>query len=264
VTHSARAFLALMACVAAVQPARAAEVACRFENDVVVIPAEVLGVSGDYILDTATPHTQLGDTQAQAEGFEGKAQVGEIRMAGVVLVAQPVAIADIDMRTGALPTPIAGIIGVDALRSFVLEVSFAPCRVGLWPAGHPSTFRAETTLPLTWIAGRPTAQASVTDGALRLTGAFALGVGADTAVRVSDAAASAPGAAKPLELYPYGVLRPRLAGLTFAGAEERDLRAGLIAAEDPDLVGQIGAPILAHYRLRFDFPTGRLLLRRER
>jgi hypothetical protein len=31
-------------------------------------------------------------------------------------------------------------------------------------------------------------------------------------------------------------------------------------AEDPALAGQIGAPLLSRYRLRFDFPAGKLLL----
>jgi hypothetical protein len=31
-------------------------------------------------------------------------------------------------------------------------------------------------------------------------------------------------------------------------------------AEDPKLAGQIGAPFLSRYRLRFDFPAGRLEL----
>ena len=41
----------------------------RFEGGVIVVGAEVMGVPGDYILDTATPHTQLADSQAQTAGF---------------------------------------------------------------------------------------------------------------------------------------------------------------------------------------------------
>jgi hypothetical protein len=33
-----------------------------------------------------------------------------------------------------------------------------------------------------------------------------------------------------------------------------------MGAEDPALAGQLGAPFLSRYRLRFDFPAGRLLL----
>ena len=102
--------------------------------------------------------------------------------------------------------------------------------------------------------------AAASDGPHAFAGAFAPGTGADTGVRLSDAVARVARAAKPKELYPYGILRPRLRALSFAGALSRNLPAGLIKAEDPALIGQIGAPLLSHYRLRFDFPGGRLLL----
>lgn len=241
--------------------ARAGDVACWFENGVVVAPAQVLGVAGDFILDTASPQTLLAETQAQAAGYAQTELSGEVRMAGMHIDHRPVAVADLDLRTGALPTPIAGVIGADVLRDYVLDVRFFPCRIVLAEPRRARRFsKARTRLPLRWIAGRPTVVASVADGSTTLTGAFAPAIGADTAVRLSDAAASAPGAAKPRELYPAGVLRPRLAALSFAGQLSENLPAGLTAAEDPALTGLIGAPLLARYRLRFDFPAGRLLL----
>jgi len=259
VTRPALILSALLALAAG--PAAAGEAACWFENRVIVVGAEVMGVPGDYILDTATAHTVLGDSQAQTAGFAETALTGEVRLAGVVASGRPVAVEAIDLRTGALPTPIAGIIGADVLRGYVLDVSFAPCRVALRPAGQAPRFGPAQALPLTWVAGRPVTRASVSDGARALTGGFSPATGADTAVRLSDAVARAPGAAKPKELYPYGVLRPRLRALSFAGALSENLPAGLIPAEDPAIAGQIGAPLLARYRLRFDFPAGKLLLR---
>ena len=242
------------------QPARAGEAACWFENGVVVVPAQVMGVAGDFILDTATPHTELAETQAQGAGFAETTLAGEVRLAGLRLQGRPVAVADLDMRTGALPTPIAGVIGADVLRTYVLDVSFSPCRVALNTPGRAPRFRAQASLPIAWVADRPTVQATVSDGDRTLTARFTPGVGADRAVRLSDVKARAPGAAKLNELYPYGILKPRLHSLTFAGVASEDLAAGLIGAEDPELAGQIGAPFLARYRLRFDFPAGRLLL----
>ncbi len=169
-------------------------------------------------------------------------------------------VADIDLRTGALATPIAGVIGADVLRPYVLDVSFAPCRVALYPAGRAPRFRAVRSLRMSWVAGRPVVQATASDGARSLTAGFAPGVGADRAVRLSDVAADAPGAKKLIEVYPYGVLQPRLQSLAFAGDVARDLPSGLVHAEDPKLAGQIGAPFLSRYRLRFDFPAGRLRL----
>lgn len=121
--------LLALACALPASAAQAGEAACWFENGVVVVPASVMGVAGDYILDTATPRTQLAETQAQGAGFAETALTGEVRLAGLRLTGRPVAVADLDMRTGALPTPIAGVIGVDLLKAYVLDVSFAPCRV---------------------------------------------------------------------------------------------------------------------------------------
>jgi hypothetical protein len=258
VSRPAIALSAALALTAA--PALAGEAACWFEGGVVVVGAEVMGVPGDYILDTATPHTQLADSQAQTAGFAETALTGEVRLAGVVARNRPVAVTVLDLRTGALPTPVAGVIGADVLRDFVLDVSFAPCRVALWPAGRGPRFHAAKTLPMAWVAERPAVAAAVADGPHAVSGLFAPATGADTAVRISDAVAHVARAAKPKELYPYGVLRPRLRALSFAGALSENLPAGLLKAEDPALVGQIGAPLLSHYRLRFDFPASRLLL----
>lgn len=245
-------------------PALAGEAACWFENNVVVVPAEVMGVAGDYILDTATPHTILADSQAQTAGYAETALNGEVRLAGLTLRDRPVQVLAIDLRTGALPTPIAGVIGADVMRGFVLDVSFAPCRMALRPKA-PNRFVAQVRLPMAWLADRPVVRAAVADGPDAFVGAFAVAIGADTAVRLSDGLAKARTAkgaapAKPKELYPYGVLRPKLRALSFAGRLSENLPAGLIAAEDPALAGQIGAPLLAAYRLRFDFPRGELLL----
>ncbi|HRD28184.1 MAG TPA: hypothetical protein PLO65_07785, partial [Caulobacter sp.] len=48
--------------------ARAAEARCWFENGAVVIPAEIAGVAGDWLLDPSAPHTLLHETRAQMEG----------------------------------------------------------------------------------------------------------------------------------------------------------------------------------------------------
>ncbi len=241
-------------------PALAGEAACWFENGVVVVGAEVMGVAGDYILDTASPHTQLADSQAQTAGYAETSLTGEVRLAGVVARNRPVTVEGLDLRTGALPTPIAGVIGADVLRDYVVDVSFAPCRVALRPPGHAPKFPTATSLPLGWVADRPVVTAAVADGPHALTGAFTPGTGADTGLRLSDAVARVAHAARPKELYPYGVYRPHLRALSFAGALTENLPAGLMKAEDPALTGQIGAPILSRWRLRFDFPAGRLLL----
>jgi hypothetical protein len=248
------------AAAAAAQEAWAGESACWFENGVVVVPAEVLGVSGDYILDTGAARTVLAETQAQGAGYAETALTGEVALAGVRIADRPVIVQSIDVRTGLFPTPIAGVIGADVLKAYVVDLRFAPCRLSLYAAGRAPAFRAATALPLSWVAGVPAVTASVSDGPHVVSGPFALATGSDTALRVSDAVAAAPGAAKPRELYPYGVLRPRLRALSLAGQVAEHLPAGLLKTEDPALLGEIGAPVLWAWRVRFDFPAERLLL----
>lgn len=251
---------ALAAPLAAPLEARAGEAPCWFERGAVVVSAEVAGVVGDFILDTGAPRTILAETQAQAAGYEATDIAGEVSLAGVRSATLPMVVKDIDVRTGLFATPIAGIIGADALKPYVLDLRAGPCRVALYPAGHAPRFGSAMRLPLTWIAGVPTAEASASDGPHAFTGAFALATGSDTAARLSDAYAAAPGAAKPQELYPYGVLRPRLRALSFAGGIAEAVPAGLVKSPDPALAGEIGAPLLMAFRLRFDFPAGRLEL----
>jgi hypothetical protein len=216
-------------------------------------------VVGDYILDTGSPATQLAETQAQGAGYEETELMADLRLAGLTLAARPIAVADIDVRTGLLPTPIAGIIGADALKGLVLDVTPVPCRVGLWPAGKAPRLKPVRALPITWTAGQPTVPASVSDGVSGRAVALSVATGGDAPVRLSEALAGAPGASKPGELYPYGVLRPRLAALAFAGHVWRGLPAGLLKA-DAGVDGELGAPVLAGLTARFDLARGRLVL----
>jgi hypothetical protein len=245
-------------------PARAGETACLFEEGVLVVPASVAGLAGDYILDTATPATQLHETRAQTAGFADPAMVGDVELAGVRARGLTVAIVDLDLRTWNFPTPIAGVVGADVLRAYVVDVSLTPCRVRISSPGRAPPFRAGRILPITWKAGQPTVRAAVADGPSAWMGDFALATGSDTAVRLSDAVATAPGAEKPVELYPHGVLRPRLRALSFAGALSEQLPAGLVKAQADGPDGTLGAPVLAAWTLRFDFPAGRLLLGHEK
>jgi hypothetical protein len=242
------------------RPASAGETACWFENGVVVVAAEVAGVAGDYILDTGAPQTLLALTQAQGAGYAEPALTGDVVLAGRRTAGLSLAARGIDVRSGLFPTPIAGVIGADALKPYVVDLSFAPCRVALYDPARAPAFGPATVLPLHWIAGRPTAEATASDGPHLASGDFALATGSDTAVRLSEALARVRGAGKPRELYPYGLLRPRLRALSLGGQIAEQLPAGLIKPDDPGLAGEIGAPVLYAWRLRFDFPARRLLL----
>jgi hypothetical protein len=245
--------------LAGAHPSPAGGTACWFEQGVVVVSAEVAGIAGDFILDTAAPQTLIAETQAQSAGYEETQVTGEVRLAGRTIGGLGMAVKDLDVRTGLFATPIAGVIGADALKGYVVDLSFEPCRIALHPAGRAPALGRAMALPLTWVGGAPAVAASAADGPLVVTGAFVLATGSDTAVRLNDRLAGAPGAAKPPELYPYGQLRPRLRALSIAGDIVEDVPAGLIKA-DPAEAGEIGAPLLFAWRVRFDFPAGRVLL----
>lgn len=239
-------------------PAFAGEAACRFEAGVVVVPAVVAGIPGDYILDTGSARTQLHDTRARAEGIAGDALTSDVRLAGVTVAGLPVTIADLDVRTWNLPTATLGVIGVDALRGFVVDVEFSPCRVLISPPGRAPAFSGRT-LDLGWDLGRPTAEAAVSDDRHELTGRFVVATGSNVPVRLADDLAGAPGVTRVQELYPEGVWLARLPQLRFAGALGRDVAAGLMKPEG-EVAGVLGGWVLARFRLRFDFPSDRLVV----
>ncbi|RAK57979.1 hypothetical protein [Phenylobacterium deserti] len=254
---------ALTAATAAPAIARAGEVRCWLDNGVVVAAASVAGVAGDYVIDTGQAGSQLGETRAQSEGFDGKTVAGEVLLANERLGSHALAVTDLDLRTGALPTPVAGVLGADVLRGFVIDVRFAPCRLAVWPAGKSPPLSG-VVHTLEWKSGAPTVAARAADGSQVLEGAFTLATGSDTAVRLSDDAASVARATKRQELYPYGVYRPRLRALELNGRLFELVPAGLLRARDTPALGELGTPVLAHYRLRFDFPASRVVLANEK
>ena len=258
--------LTLALLVAAVTPATAAagESPCWFEAGVLVVPAQLAGIAGDVVLDTGQPVTQLHETKAQAEGIatedvEAPAATGPIRLAELELPARAIPVADLDVRGWNLPTPIIGVVGADVLKDLVLDVTFAPCRVRLSRPGDEPAFRAARSLPMAWDAGRPVVTAQVGDGVRQLSGLFAPSTGQAAAVRLSQDVASVSGTDRLQELGPEGVWLARLAELRLAGRSLKDQAAGLEPPQGQS-AGAIGAPALARWRLRFDFPAGRLVL----
>jgi len=239
-------------------PACAGEAACRFERGVVVVPAMVAGVAGDYIVDTGAAQSVLHETKAQAEGIAEAGLTGDVRVAGVEVKGLALKVVDLDLRTWNLPTPVAGVIGADALRGFVLDLAYAPCRLRLSAPAQAPRFRGRT-LALGWDLGRPTVDASVSDDAHRIAGRFVVATGANAPLRLADDLAQAPGAGETKELYPEGVWLARLPQVDFAGATGRDVATGLMKPEG-DVVGVLGGAVLAHFRLRFDFPRNRLVV----
>lgn len=248
--------LALTLAAAVGGTAQAGEVACRFERGVITMPAEVAGIAGDYILDTGAARTTLHETAAQANGIAEDSVSGDVRLGGLTVRAVVAGVADLDIRTWNLPTPAAGVIGADALKDLVLDVSYAPCRVSVWPAGKGPRF-AGRRYDLGWDLGRPTVRAAVSDDIHRISGRFVVATGVNVPVRLADDLARTD--VETQELYPQGAWLGRLPEVDFGGARGRDVAAGLMKPEG-DVVGVLGGQVLAHFRLRFDFPNGRLIV----
>ncbi|MFC3080090.1 hypothetical protein ACFODL_18465 [Phenylobacterium terrae] len=255
---------ATAAAVLASSPARAGEIDCWFEEGALVVPAVVAGAAGDYILDTGAPRTLLHETRAQAEGFEATQLTGEVRVAGLALPARSIAVESLDARTFAHPTPIAGVIGADVLSGFVVDVSYSPCRVGLYRPGRAPPMRGGLTMPMGRFGALPLAEGSMTDGRTGARGPWIVAVSQALPARLNEAVASAPGAAKPEELYPGGVWTAELAGLALAGQAAPGARVGLLRQAEADgALGAIGSPVLSRWTIRFDFPAGRLILKEQ-
>lgn len=258
-----KALIALAAALAVPAAAQAGEVACWYEQGVLVVPASVAGLAGDYILDTGSPVTLLHETKGQMAGYETPEQRGEVRVAGVTLPDRPFIVKDLDRRTARFPTPIAGVIGADVLAAFVVDVRFTPCRLSVRRPLEAPAFRVDAALPLRADRVQAAGRAVVSDGVRAFGADFAIATGSDAGIRLDNRLARAPSdVAEPNRLLPNGGTMGRLAAVSIAGQLAVRPSAGLEQGEDADLAGSIGGPLLAAWRLRFDFPRKQLLLSR--
>jgi hypothetical protein len=242
--------------------AQAGETRCWLDQGVLVVPATVAGAAGDYILDTGAPHSVLHETRAQSEGYATTSLTGDVWLAGQVLRDRPIAVTDLDARTWAFPTPIAGVIGADVLSAYVVDIQFSPCRVRLSALGTAPRLPGGQVTAFALAGGIPTVMAAVSDGPRARAGAFVIATGGDTSLRLASSQANAPGAAKPAELLPYGTWRARLRAASLAGQLWENLTVGFLA--DTDLptgaLGAIGPQRLAAWRIRIDYPGRQVIL----
>jgi hypothetical protein len=239
-------------------PARAGETACWFENGAVVVPAEVAGVAGDWLLDPSARHTQLHETRAQMDGLP-PAFRATAHLAGVSLADVPVTVANLDGRAPGFATPIAGVIGADVLGRYVIEVDFVPCRVRLVAEGsgrRPG--RGTRMIRLTQVDGVPTLAAAVSDDRRARRGLFALDFSARAAVRLTRATFRPEN--RPAETASRNRAPGRLRALSFDGALYEEPTAALAPDLDPVLAGALGTDLWSRWRISLDIRRGHLLL----
>lgn len=237
--------------------ARAGETTCWFENGAVVVPAEVGGVAGDWLLDPSAPHTLLHETRAQMDGLPATF-VATVHVARTALAGVQVTVADLDGRAPGFPTPIAGVLGADVLGRFTLDLDFSPCRVRLSDGPWRRPGRGARLLRLTQAGGVPTVEAAVSDDRRARRGLFAVDFSSRAAVRLTSARFQPPG--KAADDAPRGVAPGRLRALSLDGDLYEEQTAALAPDIDPALAGALGTDLWSRWRVRLDIRGGRLLL----
>lgn len=237
--------------------ARAGETACWFENGAVVVPAEVGGVAGDWLLDPSAPHTLLHETRAQMDGLSGTF-IATAHLAGIALEGVQVTVADLDGRAPGFSTPITGVLGADVLGRVVVDLEFSPCRVRLSDGPWRRPGRGARLLRLTETGGVPTVAAAVSDDRRARRGLFAVDFSSRAAVRLTAAGFSPP--SKTAEGAPRGVAPARLRALSLDGDLYEEQSAALAPDLDPVLSGALGTDLWSRWRIRLDIRRGRLIL----
>ena len=234
--------------------------ACWFENGAVVVPAEIGGVAGDWLVDPSAAHTQLHETRAQMEGLPATFRASA-RLAGQTLEGVEVTVADLDDRAPGFVTPIAGVFGADLLRRIVLDLEFTPCRLRLTtgPARRPD--RGARPVRVIEMAGVPVVEAGISDDRRARQGLFAIDFSARASVRLTAAAfrPDREGAATA----PRNQAPGRLRALSFRGELHEQTSAALAPDLDPALAGALGTDLWSRWRLRLDIASGRLWLSPE-
>jgi len=240
--------------LAAPRPAMAAWTACQIVHGVLVVPARAAGLTGPFILDTATPVSVLDATQATLAGLEAGEAAVALQFAGQRWASLRVSVAPLDARTYDQPTPITGVLGADVLAKWVLEVSPEPCRLRLT---RRSAWRGRTLamLPVERRDGVPYVTGGVSDGERSRRGLMRVATGADLAVRLGPDAARVEGAPPAAEA-PTAPLR----AISLGGLLVENPTGAIADAASPGVLGEIGEPIWSRYGFSLDLGRGQLVL----
>ncbi|MEO8927211.1 MAG: hypothetical protein ABI306_08610 [Caulobacteraceae bacterium] len=235
--------------------ARAGVARCWFENGALVVPAAFGDIAGDFILDLSTPKSQLHVTRAQSGGVTTDEASADLVLAGERIHGFHMEVTDLDARTRAFTTNIAGVLGADALGPFVVDIGFAPCTVRL-DRRHRAAASGAMKLKVQVVAGVPAIAAAISDGPTSRAGLFAIDT-ASAGIRIADASLSRP---PPVGIDPAGREAPpaRLRALSLGGLLFERTPAGLMAQAPPGLAGAIGDAVWRRFHLRLDLKNRRV------
>jgi hypothetical protein len=233
-------------------PATAGEAACWVDNGAVVVSAAMGDIAGDFVLDLATPKTELHLTRALSEGIITPDFQAPVRLAGMNLGKADIAVANLNARTWGFTTEISGVIGADLLNGYVVDLTLTPtCRIALW-RGKAPPFDARSTLKLMTLDGAPLVAAAVTDGTTTRSGLFALETGG-AGVRLSPRIGALSRTRKGIDPNSRTDPPARLHGVRFAGDDWSNLPSALDPDAPADRLGDIGLAVWRRYAVRFDF-----------
>ena len=221
-------------------------------------PASVAGIAGDYLIDPSAPTTLIHETRARTEGIAVTELTAPVRVAGLSLKALPVRVVDLDFRAPGFDTPIAGVIGADALAGQVVDLDFAPCRVRI----HSPTRRNSRgrVIPLTLVGGVPTLRAAVADDRSAVAGQFAVDWSSAGRVRLSDRFAAFRPVVEGYDPLARNAAHGRLRAFSFLGNLNEETPTGLIAGLDPSVLGSIGTDEWSRWKVRLDMSRRLLTL----
>ena len=253
------AALALVLGWLAGQAAIAGETPCWLDRGVLVAPAALGDIAGDFIIDLSAPKSALHLTVAEAVGFDAPVEVATLRFAGVAIPQASFEVVSLNARTWGFPTNIVGVIGADALAPFVVDIGLKPCRLTLWP-GRAPPLAAAVVAPIVERDGIPTIAAAVSDRRIGLSGWFAIDTGS-AGVRISDRVA-AYSRAPAGDDWAWRLDPPaRLAALSLPDGVVTNVPAALQPGAPPGLLGGLGTDIWSRYAtVRVDLPARRLEL----
>jgi hypothetical protein len=215
---------------------------CWIQNGVLLVPAVAAGIDGVFILDTGQAQSQIDATQASEVGLGDPAATAEVRVAGRVFKAVMMAVAPLDERTRAFPTPISGVLGADVLAGQVLSVRPYPCRLSLTPT-RAGAGRGET---ITLRQGVPYVHATASNGQRATASDFRIDTGSPAPVALDPASGLASGG--------------RLRALSIGGRLFENLIAVPHVGTSEAALGAIGEPVWSRHEMRLDFGNRTLAL----
>ena len=222
--------------LAAAGPLEAASAPCWIDHGALVVSAAFGEVSGDFVLDLSAPVSRINIDQAQAHDILDPIATAPLRLAGTRRIRQ-VQVANLSEATAAFDTTINGILGIDALAGYSLDITFAPCRFSL------TRHRLQGGQPLTLIAGVPVIGAAISDGHSARSGHFRLG----TTGLATQLTQAGPAGHRPL----------RLRALSMGGELYENLPATLMTDPPDGIDGTIGMAVWGRGRLQLDLANRR-------